>query len=223
VESDLLACGKGQTPDLVQPGGAFRLQPQVFGLLVERGMTAFLIGELRGAILCHLEIGPGKIGCHRVSEPCRVSPKTLYAGAAMAGRQLAISRESSRRLKLPWVPDSTQMSDHRIASWPRMVLVLLAGLFLLSSVGYAGAWNWHALLRFRWLGGIAGGTVTVAWRRHPVRPAGPVSLTDIPGAAAPDVHSLATVAHLKFSVDPALEFPHQRVAQAESRLNFLVK
>ena len=42
----------------------------------------------------------------------------------------------------------------RPADWwgRRRVLALLAGLFLVSSVGCAGAWDWYALLFFRWLG-----------------------------------------------------------------------
>jgi SP family xylose:H+ symportor-like MFS transporter len=44
----------------------------------------------------------------------------------------------------------------------RKVLALLAVLFLVSAVGCAGAWNWHALLFFRWLGGVAVGAASVA-------------------------------------------------------------
>jgi sugar porter (SP) family MFS transporter len=44
----------------------------------------------------------------------------------------------------------------------RKMLGLLAGLFLVSSVGCAGAWNWYALLFFRWLGGVAVGAASVA-------------------------------------------------------------
>jgi sugar porter (SP) family MFS transporter len=44
----------------------------------------------------------------------------------------------------------------------RKMLGLLAGLFLVSSIGCAGAWNWYALLFFRWLGGVAVGAASVA-------------------------------------------------------------
>ncbi len=43
----------------------------------------------------------------------------------------------------------------------RKMLSLLAALFLVSSVGCAGAWNWYALLFFRWLGGVAVGAASV--------------------------------------------------------------
>jgi MFS family permease len=51
----------------------------------------------------------------------------------------------------------------RPADWwgRRRMLVLLAGLFLVSSVGCAAAWNWYALLAFRWLGGVAVGAASV--------------------------------------------------------------
>ncbi|MGO8675726.1 MAG: sugar porter family MFS transporter [Limisphaerales bacterium] len=51
----------------------------------------------------------------------------------------------------------------RPADWwgRRRVLALLAGLFLVSSVGCAGAWDWYALLFFRWLGGVAVGAASV--------------------------------------------------------------
>ena len=47
----------------------------------------------------------------------------------------------------------------RPADWwgRRPVLALLAVFFALSAVGCALAWNWHALLFFRWLGGVAVG------------------------------------------------------------------
>ena len=35
------------------------------------------------------------------------------------------------------------------------MLMVLAAVFLVASVGCAGAWNWYALLFFRWLGGVA--------------------------------------------------------------------
>ncbi len=43
----------------------------------------------------------------------------------------------------------------------RPVLALLAVLFLVSSFGCALAWNWYALLIFRWLGGVAVGGASV--------------------------------------------------------------
>jgi SP family xylose:H+ symportor-like MFS transporter len=45
----------------------------------------------------------------------------------------------------------------------RPVLTLLAVVFLISAIGCALAWNWYALLFFRWLGGLAiGGTSVVS-------------------------------------------------------------
>jgi sugar porter (SP) family MFS transporter len=44
----------------------------------------------------------------------------------------------------------------------RRMLLVLAALFLASSVGCAGAWSWYALLFFRWLGGVAVGAASVA-------------------------------------------------------------
>ena len=41
------------------------------------------------------------------------------------------------------------------------VLALLAVLFLVSSFGCALAWNWYALVLFRWLGGVAVGGASV--------------------------------------------------------------
>ena len=51
----------------------------------------------------------------------------------------------------------------RPADWwgRRPVLTLLAILFLVSAAGCAGAWNWHALLFFRFLGGVAVGAASV--------------------------------------------------------------
>ena len=51
----------------------------------------------------------------------------------------------------------------RPADWwgRRPVLTLLALLFVVSAVGCALAWNWHALLFFRWLGGVAVGGASV--------------------------------------------------------------
>ncbi len=43
----------------------------------------------------------------------------------------------------------------------RPVLTVLAVLFLVSAVGCALAWNWHALLLFRWIGGVAVGGASV--------------------------------------------------------------
>ena len=43
----------------------------------------------------------------------------------------------------------------------RAVLTVLAVLFLVSAVGCALAWNWHALLLFRWIGGVAVGGASV--------------------------------------------------------------
>ena len=46
--------------------------------------------------------------------------------------------------------------------WGRQrVLTLLAVFFLVSAVGCAGAWNWYALLFFRFLGGVAVGGASV--------------------------------------------------------------
>jgi sugar porter (SP) family MFS transporter len=52
----------------------------------------------------------------------------------------------------------------RPADWwgRRRVLWLLALVFLVSSVGLTCAWNWYALLFFRWLGGVAVGAASVA-------------------------------------------------------------
>jgi sugar porter (SP) family MFS transporter len=51
----------------------------------------------------------------------------------------------------------------RPADWwgRRPVLMLLAVLFLISAAGCAGAWNWYALLFFRFLGGVAVGAASV--------------------------------------------------------------
>jgi SP family xylose:H+ symportor-like MFS transporter len=51
----------------------------------------------------------------------------------------------------------------RPADWwgRRPVLAMLAVLFVLSAVGCALAWNWYALLFFRWLGGVAVGGASV--------------------------------------------------------------
>ena len=51
----------------------------------------------------------------------------------------------------------------RPADWwgRRPVLTLLAVLFLISAIGCAGAWNWYALLFFRFLGGVAVGAASV--------------------------------------------------------------
>ena len=43
----------------------------------------------------------------------------------------------------------------------RPVLAVLGVVFLVSAVGCAYAWNWHALLFFRWLGGVAVGGASV--------------------------------------------------------------
>ena len=43
----------------------------------------------------------------------------------------------------------------------RPVLTVLAVLFLIAAAGCAGAWNWHALLFFRFLGGVAVGAASV--------------------------------------------------------------
>jgi MFS family permease len=43
----------------------------------------------------------------------------------------------------------------------RRVLAVLAVLFLISAAGCAFAWNWYALLFFRWLGGVAVGGASV--------------------------------------------------------------
>ena len=51
----------------------------------------------------------------------------------------------------------------RPADWwgRRPVLTILAVLFLISAAGCAGAWNWYALLFFRFLGGVAVGAASV--------------------------------------------------------------
>jgi sugar porter (SP) family MFS transporter len=51
----------------------------------------------------------------------------------------------------------------RPADWwgRRPVLAVLAVLFLVSAAGCALAWNWYALLFFRWLGGVAVGAASV--------------------------------------------------------------
>ena len=43
----------------------------------------------------------------------------------------------------------------------RPVLAMLAVLFVISALGCALAWNWYALLFFRWLGGVAVGGASV--------------------------------------------------------------
>jgi len=43
----------------------------------------------------------------------------------------------------------------------RPVLTVLAVFYLVSAVGCAFAWNWHSLLFFRWIGGIAVGGASV--------------------------------------------------------------
>ena len=55
------------------------------------------------------------------------------------------------------------LSIGRPADWwgRRPVLAILAVLFVLSAVGCALAWNWYALLFFRWLGGVAVGGASV--------------------------------------------------------------
>ncbi len=51
----------------------------------------------------------------------------------------------------------------RPADWwgRRPVLTVLALFYLVSAVGCAYAWNWHELLLFRWIGGIAVGGASV--------------------------------------------------------------
>ena len=51
----------------------------------------------------------------------------------------------------------------RPADWwgRRPVLMVLAAMFLIASAGSAGAWNWYALLFFRFLGGVAVGAASV--------------------------------------------------------------
>ena len=51
----------------------------------------------------------------------------------------------------------------RPADWwgRRPVLALLAVFFLVSAAGCTFAWNWYALLFFRWLGGVAVGAASV--------------------------------------------------------------
>jgi sugar porter (SP) family MFS transporter len=43
----------------------------------------------------------------------------------------------------------------------RPVLVIVAAFFLISGIGCGFAWNWHALIGFRFLGGIAVGAASV--------------------------------------------------------------
>ena len=51
----------------------------------------------------------------------------------------------------------------RPADWwgRRPVLAMLAVVFVIASLGCALAWNWYALLFFRWLGGVAVGGASV--------------------------------------------------------------
>ena len=51
----------------------------------------------------------------------------------------------------------------RPADWwgRRPVLTILAVMFLIAAAGCAGAWNWYALLGFRFLGGVAVGAASV--------------------------------------------------------------
>src|SRR5512140_2213622 len=51
----------------------------------------------------------------------------------------------------------------RPADWwgRRPVLALLAVVFVIAALGCALAWNWYALLFFRWLGGVAVGGASV--------------------------------------------------------------
>jgi len=77
----------------------------------------------------------------------------------------------------------------------RKVLSLLAGLFLVSSVGCAGAWNWYALLFFRWLGGVAVGAASVAC---------PVYITEI--APAKQRGLLVAVSQLNIVIGVVLSY-----------------
>ena len=43
----------------------------------------------------------------------------------------------------------------------RPVLGVLAVLFVIAALGCAEAWNWYALIFFRWLGGVAVGGASV--------------------------------------------------------------
>jgi sugar porter (SP) family MFS transporter len=56
----------------------------------------------------------------------------------------------------------------RSADWwgRRRMLLVLAMLFLASAIGCAAAWNWYALLVFRWLGGVAVGAASVVCPVH---------------------------------------------------------
>jgi MFS family permease len=72
----------------------------------------------------------------------------------------------------------------------RPVLTVLAVVFLVSAVGCALAWNWYALLFFRWLGGLAiGGTSVVS----------PVYITEIAPARRRGL--LVAVSQLNIVVD----------------------
>jgi sugar porter (SP) family MFS transporter len=85
----------------------------------------------------------------------------------------------------------------RPADWwgRRRMLALLAGLFLLSSVGCAGAWNWYALLAFRWLGGVAVGAASVVC---------PVYITEIAPASRRGV--LVAVSQLNIVIGVLLSY-----------------
>ena len=54
----------------------------------------------------------------------------------------------------------------RPADWwgRRKVLWLLAVLFVAASIGCALAWNWYALIAFRWLGGVGVGAARMTGR-----------------------------------------------------------
>jgi sugar porter (SP) family MFS transporter len=75
------------------------------------------------------------------------------------------------------------------------MLALLAGLFLVSSVGCAAAWNWWALLFFRWLGGVAIGAASVIC---------PVYITEIASARRRGV--LVAVSQLNIVVGVLLSY-----------------
>jgi len=77
----------------------------------------------------------------------------------------------------------------------RKMLAALAAVFLVSSVGCAGAWNWYALLFFRWLGGVAVGAASVAC---------PVYITEI--APAKQRGMLVAVSQLNIVIGVLLSY-----------------
>jgi SP family xylose:H+ symportor-like MFS transporter len=85
----------------------------------------------------------------------------------------------------------------RPADWwgRRPVLALLAVLFVIAALGCALAWNWYALLFFRWLGGVAVGAASVAC---------PVYITEI--APAKQRGALVAVSQLNIVIGVLLSY-----------------